>query len=308
MTGIDDLIASFTARQHGLIARWQALGVGITARQLKHRVERGQLIPVHPGVYRLRGTPFTRELRWLAAVLAGGDGAVLSHQAASVLHRYEIQRVRPVVTTPHARHPEIDGVTWHRTRRHHDVTVINKIPVTTRARTMLDNAAVLPYQVFEPLLQHAVTSGRLRVEEMLAIIDRRGGRGVAGITAIRAALEGGLVDEKIEQRLELLIARIVDQANVPRPSRQHPVVGANGKQYFLDNFWADAMVAVEGDGRRWHGDPEQARRTRIRARAITATGIDLYVYGWSEATETPNALRAEVESVVLGRLRDRRAA
>lgn len=235
-SGIDDLIASFTARQHGLIARWQALGVGITARQLKHRIERGQLIPVHPGVYRLRGTPFTQELRWLAAVLAGGDGALLSHQAASVLHGYDIKRIRPVVTTFHARHPEIADITWHRTRRHNDITVVNKIPVTTKARTMLDNAAVLPYEVFEPLLQNAVTSGRLQVEQMLAILDRRGGRGVPGITATRTALEGGLVDEKIEKQLELIIARIVDRARVPSPLRQHPVTGADGKHYVLDNF------------------------------------------------------------------------
>jgi hypothetical protein len=308
MTGVDDLIASFTASQHGLVARWQAYGVGISKQQFDHRARAGgPLIRVFHDVYRLRGVPFTRELRWLAAVLAGGDGAVLSHQAASVLHHFEIRRVRPVVTTPHARHPEVPGVTWHRTRRHNDVIVVNKIPVTTKARTMLDNAAVLPYDVFEPLLQHAVTSGRLRIEEMLAIADRRGGRGVPGLTATRAALEGGLVDEKIERQLELLIARIVDRANVPTPTRQHPVIGANGKPYLLDNFWASAMVAVEGDGRRWHGNPTQAKKTRERARAITATGIDLYVYGWSEATETPDKVRAEVESVVLGRLRMPRA-
>lgn len=308
MRSVLELIATFTARQHGLIARWQALGVGITERQIKHLVQTGALIPVHPGVYRLRGVPFTQDLRWLAAVLAGGEGAVLSHQAASVVHGFELRRVRPVVTTPNARHPEVDGVTWHRTRRHHDTTVVRGIPVTTRARTMLDNAAVLPYEVFEPLLQHTVTSGLLRIEELLAILDRRGGRGVPGMTKVRAALTGGLVDEDIQRRLELLIARIVQSANAPAPVRQHPVVGADGKRYVLDSFWPDALVAVEGDGRRWHGDPEQARRTRARARAITATGIELYTYGWSEATETPAAVRTEVESVVLRRMRDRSAA
>lgn len=302
---IDQLVASFTTRQYGLIARWQARSVGISDAALDKRVQRGSLVLVHPGVYRHPAVPFSRELRWLAAVLAGGEGAVASHQAAGVMHHFEIVRVKPVVSTSHARHPEIDGVTWHRTRRHHDIVVVKNIPCTTRARTMLDLAAVLPYETFETLLQNTINSGRLQVEEMLAILDRRGGRGVTGTVATRLALEGGLVDEKIERRLELLIARIIDSANVPAPTRQHPVIGADGKRYVLDSFWPDAMVAVEGDGRRWHGNAEQARKTRERARAITATGIDLYVYGWSEATETPLALRDEVERVVLGRI-DRR--
>jgi hypothetical protein len=307
MNEINDLITSWTARHNGLIARWQAYGLGITKQQFDHRVQTGMLIRVFHDVYRLCGAPFTRDMRWHAAVLAGGDGALLSHQAASVKHHYEIRCTRPVVTTPHARHPEIAGVTWHRTRRHQDMTIVDGIPMTSKARTMLDNAAVLSYELFEPLLQHAVTSGTLPIEQMLAIVDRRGGRGVPGITKTRAALAGGLVDEKIEKALELHIARIVDAASVPRPTRQHPVIGANGKQYFLDNFWADGMIAVEGDGRRWHGDPEQARQTRERARAIVATGIELYVYGWSEATETPGAVRAEIERAVLGRLRMPRA-
>ena len=308
MTGIDDLIAAFTARQHGLVARWQALGVGITAREFDYRVAHGQLIPVHPGVYRLRGVPYTRELRWLAAVLAGGDGAVLSHQAAGVVHHFDVKRTKPVVSTPHARHPEIDGVTWHRTRRHGDIVVVNKIPVTAKARTILDCAAVMPYEPYVLLVQDTVTSGRVQIEQLLAILDRRGGRGVDGTVKLRTALEHGLVDEAIESRLELIVARIVDRARVPSPIRQHPVIGADGKRYVLDSFWSGIDVAVEADGRRWHGNAEQARRTRARARAITATGIDLYVYGWAEATETPDEVRKEIEAVVLGRINARRAA
>lgn len=308
MSAIDDLIATFTERQFGLVARWQALGAGITAREFDYRVAHGRLIRVYPGVYRLRGVAYTREMRWLAAVLAGGRGAFLSHQAAAVVHHFDIRRVMPVVSTPHARHPEIDGVTWHRTRRHGDLVVVNKIPVTTKARTILDCAAVMPYEPYEPFVQDAVTSGRIQIDSLLAILDRRGGRGVAGTRKLRAALENGLVSADIESRLELLVARIIDRARVPRPTRQHPVVGADGKQYLLDNFWPGANIAVEADGRRWHGNAEQARRTRARARAITATGIDLYVYGWAEATETPDDVRREVEAIVLGRINDRRAA
>jgi hypothetical protein len=305
MSGIDDLIARFTARQHGLLARWQALGVGISPDALDQRLRRGQLLVVHPGVYRHPAVPFTQQLRWLAAVLAGGEGAALSHQAAAALHGFEIHRVRPVVSTPHRRHPDIAGVTFHRTRRHNDVIVVNKIPVTTKPKTLLDNAAVLPYHVFDELLQTTVASGLVTVESMLAILDRRGGRGVPGITATRTALASGLVDENIQKKLELLVARIIDTCRVPPPVRQHRLVCFDGREVVLDNAWPDRKIAVEAVGLRWHGTSTTARKTRERARSITSSDWALYDYGWYEATETIDEMRAEIERIVLGPLAGR---
>jgi len=310
MNGVDELIASFTERQHGLIARWQSSGVGITKRQFDARVVDRVLIRVYRDVYRLRGVPFTQELRWLAGVLAGGDGAALSHRAAGALHHYDIRRSRPEVTTPHRRHPEIEGVTLHRTRRHNpiDLVVVNRIPVTTKARTMLDLAGILPYETFLALLQDAVARGVANLEPLMAIVDRRGGHGVEGTVALRTGLADGLVDEKIESKLELIIAGIVDAARVPTPVRQHEMTCADGREVRLDNAWIDLKVAVEGDGRRWHGSAKQARASRARSRSIVASGWQHYVYGWAEATETPLLVRAEVEETVLGPMGYRRAS
>lgn len=300
MRGPDDLIASFTAKQHGLIARWQALGVGITDRMLRRRVQRGDLILVHSGVYRLRGVPYTQELRWLAAVLAGGPDAWLSHRAAAAFQRYDIKRAMAEVSVPHGRECKLDGIIVHRTRRHGDIIVVDKIPVTTKARTALDCAAVLPLHVLEPLIQNAVTGGVVKIEALLAILDRRGGRGVDGTVRLRTALEGGLVDEKIQKRLELLVARIVRRARVPAPTRQHPLICADGLRVVLDNAWVDRKIAIEPDGERWHGNATQAAKTRARSRSITATGWEHYQYGWSDATERPAEMLSEIEVIWAG--------
>ena len=298
MSGIDEIIGWFTSRQHGLVARWQLQQAGVSDALLDQRLRRGQLVPVHPGVYRHPAAPFTQDTRWLAAVLAGGEGAVLTHQAAAAKHGMSVQRVRPVVSTPHRRHPEIPGITLHRTRRHLDVVVIDKIPVTTRTRTLLDCAAVLPYSAFEELLQNTVTSGLVTVESMLAILDRRGGRGVEGTVALRTALAGGLVDEKIQRKLELLVARIISSCDVPPPVRQYELVCNDGRRVFLDNAWPELRIAIEAEGLRWHGNKAQAAKTRARARSITGSDWDLYAYGWSDATETPDATRREIERVL----------
>lgn len=134
-------------------------------------------------------------MQWLAAVLAGGPGARLSHRAAGALHGYEIRTSRPTITVTHGRDCDLPGIDAHRTRRPGDVIVVNRIPVTSTPRTMLDLAATLPPATFEVLLQKAVTSGAVKVEALLAILDRRGGRGVEGTVALRDGLADGLVDE-----------------------------------------------------------------------------------------------------------------
>lgn len=300
MNGIDAIIAGFTAKQFGLIARWQAISAGITDWHLRVRVDNGTLLQVHDGVYRLRGVPYTQELRWLAAVLAAGPESWLSHRAGAAFHGYAIRFPRPEITIAHGRECELDGVIAHRTRRRHDVITVRGIPVTTKARTMLDCAAVLTYDAFEELLQNAVTGGLLKVEAMYAILDRRGGRGVAGVTNTRLALSGDLVDEKIQRKLELLLARIISKANVPKPERQYRLVCSDGREVFLDNAWADRRIAVEAVGMRWHGNATQARKTRERSRSITGSGWDHYEYGWHEAVEAPDELQRELESFWAG--------
>jgi hypothetical protein len=147
---------------------------------------------------------------------------------------------------------------------------------------------------FPELLQNAVNDKLVKVESLLAILDRRG---VAGTTLLRETLAGGFVDERLQRRLELLLARIIARARVPAPVRQHPLVCADGREVFFDSAWPDRRVAVEGEGLRWHGNATQARKTRARARSITASGWSLYAYGWSDVVEAPDDVVSELESL-----------
>jgi len=122
MSGYDDLIAGFTAKQFGLVALWQTRSVGIPDWVVRARRDSGVLLVVHSGVYRLRGVPYTQELRWLAGVLAGGPEAWLSHRAAADFHGYDIRFLKPEITIAHERECDLDGIIDHRTRRKHDVS------------------------------------------------------------------------------------------------------------------------------------------------------------------------------------------
>jgi hypothetical protein len=300
MKGYDDLIAAFTAKQHGLVALWQLLATDVPAHAVKQRVASGALVTVHAGVYRLRGAPFTQELRWLAAVLAGGPEAWLSHRAAAAFHGYDVRFLKPEITVAHERECDIDGVIAHRTRRRHDVITVRSMPVTTRARTGLDCAAVMSPAAFKAMIEHAVADGVVTVEALLAVLQHRGGRGVDGTVLLRETLESGLVDEKIQKKLELLVARIVDTCDVPPPVRQHRLVCDDGREVVLDNAWPDRKVAVEAVGLRWHGDRKQFVKTRLRARSIRRSGWDLDEFGWYEATEAVDDMRRSIEAFWAG--------
>lgn len=72
-------------RQHGVVARRQLLGLGFNAREIEHRVARGRLHVVMRGVYAVGWPRLTQRRRWMAAVLASGEGAMLSHRSAAAL-------------------------------------------------------------------------------------------------------------------------------------------------------------------------------------------------------------------------------
>ena len=120
---VDGVIAELAARQHGLVARRQLLALGIGRGAIDSRILRRRLHPVHRGVYALTPAPLERLARWMAAVLAGGERAVLSHWSAASLWRLRPGvGPRSHVTSPRSRRSN-RAITFHhaelRARRGH---------------------------------------------------------------------------------------------------------------------------------------------------------------------------------------------
>lgn len=273
---------------------------------LYDRAASGLIRLVHPNVYVHTSAPFTTETRMHAAVLACGSDAFLSHRAGAAWLGYpSVRRFKPEVTTPHLDLPRISGIDIHRTRRFHprDVTVVNGLRVSSPGRTALDLCAVLPYSTAEAVITEAVVCKVLRVPQLLAAIERSGGRGVTGTVACRSIAAGALDLEGIESILELDVARIIADACVPRPVRQHELVCADGRNVVLDNAWPELKVAVEADGMRWHATPARLRRTQARSRSIQGSDWVHLVYGWDDAHDSPLTTRTEIEWHIAERTR-----
>src|SRR5215213_4104627 len=142
---MDARIAAVAGRQHGVITTAQLRAAGLTDAAMYKRVAAGRLHPLYRGVYAAGHDRLSQEGRWMAATLAAGPGAALSHEAAAKHWKIWRRKVTGIdVIVPGQRRAR-DGVTVHRTRNldARDVTVHQGIPITTPARTLVDLATTL---------------------------------------------------------------------------------------------------------------------------------------------------------------------
>jgi hypothetical protein len=131
-------------RQHGVVSRAQLIGLGVSGQAIKRRLASGRLHRTYRGVYVVGRPELSREGRRMAAVLACGPGAVVSHASAGALWRILADRLGPFeVSVPAPRCRRVPGIRVHRRRAltDADTTIRNFVPVTAVVRTVLDLAA-----------------------------------------------------------------------------------------------------------------------------------------------------------------------
>ena len=147
-------LTQLAMKQHGVVSREQALACGVASTTITRGLNAGAFERLYPGVYRLGGAPTTWRQSLLAACLAMGDGAVVSHGPAAGLFSLSGFPQRGVeVSVPRDRR-RARGITCHRpmTLAKVDVTVVAAIPVTTPERTLIDLASMLPPEQLEGTL------------------------------------------------------------------------------------------------------------------------------------------------------------
>ena len=186
---VDHAIASLAERQHGVVARRDLLLAGVDRNAIDRRIERRVLQVVHRGVYAFGHPALTARGVWMAAVLAAGDGAVLSHRSAAAV--WGLLASGLVDVTVPSQHRPLTGVCFHRSRLPDDeVTRVDGIPVTSVPRTLIDLAAVTRFGQVERAINEAEVrrlTDPLSLPVLLERYPRRPGhhQSGAGHTAVR---------------------------------------------------------------------------------------------------------------------------
>lgn len=301
---IDLLIARLAARQHGLVTRAQLLGLGLSASAIARRIAAGRLHAVHRGVYSVGHPLLTRRGRELAAVLACGDGAALSHQSAAALLGLMTWNGRGHVTAARSHGPR-RGVVVHRARCLHadEITRVDGISCTSWARTLLDLGAVLPLPRLVRALEASVIQELYDHPQLLAVLGRSSGHHGAG--RLREAIARGhhLDPARTRSTLEEAFLDLIRRASreLPAPRMNAWLVLSEAERYEIDALWSRERVAIELDSMRYHSHAGAVQSDIARDAALRRHGYAVLRLTWWDVTTRPAATRRRITHA-LGRI------
>lgn len=291
---LDPVVADLARRQHGVVGRAQLDEIGLGRGAIDLRVARRRLHVLYRGVYAVGHLVLTDEGRWMAAVLAGGRRAVLSHRSAAALWGIRPSGLNAEVTTARMRRSR-PGLRFHRSELPDDeVTVHGGIPATTVPRTLFDLAGVIPRRQLERAVNEAEVR---RLWDALSLADllRRHPRrpGAAAIRAVIAAPGGTMM----RSELEGLFLELVEAEELPRPAVNLPLQ-LSGRWIEADCAWRDQRLIVELDGHATHHTREAYESDRARDRVLTAAGWRVIRITWRQLHADRKALAKDLRAAL----------
>jgi very-short-patch-repair endonuclease len=285
-------IARVAGAQRGVICRGQLLAAGMGRGAIAHRASTGALYRILPRVYSIGHDSLQALAAEVAALLSIGRDCVISHGSAAAIwglcRRPEVH-VR-VTVAGRSLQPRAT-LRVHRVARldPRDLTIRDRLPVTSPARTLIDLASAVPLSTLERALAEARVQRLIRADEgdLMAAMDRVPGR--PGVASLRRLLEAearsGGTRSEAERRLRSLVAN----AQLPRPVANVRVAG-----HEVDFLWGAASLVVEVDGHQFHGHRSAFERDRRRDQALVAGGYRVIRVTWRQLVDEPLALVARI--------------
>lgn len=283
-TGPDVAAAAFAARRDGVLTLDDALRCGLTAEQVRRRLESGRWEQLVRGVYRIAGSPDTWRQRTRAAHAAVRPaGGALTHVSAGALHGLRSPPALPQVSVPRGRSIRCPIAKVRQADMHRgDLMTVDGMRCSTPSRVLVELAAQLSRVELEQLVDDAVCSGKTSVESTLGALERVG-RHRPGRVLLRSVLEVWSDAIRPESQGEARLLRRLVEWGLPAPVLQHRIDAADGTFVArVDAAWPSRRVALEYEGVRHHAarrvDHDERRYERIRSlgwRLATADKHDL---------------------------------
>jgi very-short-patch-repair endonuclease len=267
---LDVSIAKIAGRQHGVITTGQLEAAGVLSSGISDRARAGRLHRLHRGVYAVGHPNIGNEGRWIAAVLACGDGAVLSHRSAAALWRIgPIAPVIEVTTASDSGRATRKGIRLHRSRTLSpaDLTRRAGIPVTKPARTLADLRRILPSKQFARALREA--------------------------EYLRFPIGDAFSPDRTRTDLEGMFLALARRHRLPQPEVNVPVDG-----YLVDFLWQPQCLIVEVDGWESHRTRSAFEEDRARDARLTVLGYQVLRYTWRQVEDDASAVAQTVRELL----------
>jgi very-short-patch-repair endonuclease len=279
-------LAEIAARQHGVVTVSQLEAIGWTRSAISKRAGRGGLHRMHQGVYAVGHASLSQEERWMAAVLACGPGAVLSHMSAAALWNLLRPEGGPIdVSLPsNSGRARRTGIRIHRcpslaappslTDSGSEIlltTVRNRIPVTAVARTIRDLEATAPPHLVRRAIRQAQLAG-IQVHKRAAVRTRR-----------------------TRSDLELAFLDLCDSHGLPQPE-----VNVGVGRWTVDFLWRPQRLAVETDFYDYHRGSISFEDDHQRDMDLRRLGYAVHRYTGAQLRSYPAEIAAELGEVLCG--------
>jgi very-short-patch-repair endonuclease len=281
----DRLIARTAAKQHGVVSTRQLHTAGLSDGGITRRLAAGRIHRMHRGVFAVGHRAVSMEGRWMAAVLACGRGAVLSHRSAAELWGIRRPARRPSRGTGRGEGVVVDvtvsgtagrkrqaGIALHRssTLTPADWTHRDRIPVTGPARTLAD---------LRPGLSEHEFSAAVREAEFL-----------------RLPIGDRFATNGTRTRLEARMLALCRRHRLPKPE-----VNVKVDRNEVDFLWRDRSLIAEADGWQSHGTRSAFEEDRARDARLKLLGYDVVRFTWRQISDDPAGVAATIRALLRAR-------
>lgn len=295
MSTREQLLIGVAQDQRGLFTRAQAVACGLPSSTITYRTRVGRYEQVQPGVYGISGTEPSWHRDVMARVLSLAEPGAASHLTAAHLWGLTDRRPRAieVATRRHRRMPRGDLVVHESLDlRISDILVVDSIPVTSVARTVVDLGASAPIGAVARCLDTGLRKGLITLVDVELFVMRVGRSGRTGVGTIRPLLDErrtwqGITDSDLED----MFRRIVDSAPVAIPDVQHRVLEDDGT--FVGRFdfaYPETLSLFELDSEGYHMDPVSFQRDREKQNRAQMLGWTVYRFTYRQLRDDPGSV------------------
>lgn len=291
----DNRIAAIARLQRGRVSRRQLRAAGLSYDVISRAVQRGTLFSLPGGVFAVGHAGAVELGKETAALLALPEGAALSHHSAASLWEMRLPTDGPVhVVAPSGSYRCIAGCRVHRARNltAQDVRVRKGLPVTSPARTLLDEASFLTGRQLELAFDRALVAKLMRPEDVAELLTRTTGHRGAGALAALLDRQPGMTTLTRSEAEELFLD-LIRRAHLPEPRMNVRVAG-----YEVDFLWPDQNLVVEVDGYRYHSTRRAFEHDRRKEADLRAAGFVVLRFSYWQVREEPLAVVAGLTRVL----------
>jgi very-short-patch-repair endonuclease len=282
-------IAQIARRQRGYAARRQLLAAGVGSSTIAWLVGRHRLFPARRCVYTVGHDAPGQLGDETSALLALRDGAALSHGSAAAMWGLAPRPALIEVVLAGGPGASLDGVAVHRSRSltEKDITVRQRLPVTSVARTLLDQADSLTERQLELAFDRAIVDRILRLSQVDELLQRTTGR--RGVPLLRELVQAQRAPTISRSEAEERMLHLIRAAQLPAPRMNARLLG-----YEVDFYWPEQRFVVEVDGYRFHSGARAFEHDRRKDSALASAGIAATRVTWRQMEREPYAVIARL--------------